>query len=167
MAGNLTFQLVVAATRSWGIGRGGTLPWRLPKDMACFKDLTCLTKDPTKRNAVIMGRTTWESIPEKFRPLPGRVNVVLSRSMASDENSSSLANALAPDGRHVKAEGVHYFPGLESALEFLGGDSVRAGIEHVFVIGGGMVYRYIAWLNSSHHHLCFRRGSVDGSQRRR
>lgn len=145
MAENLTFQLVVAATRSWGIGRGKTLPWRLPKDMAFFKDLTSLTKDPTKRNAVIMGRTTWESIPEKFRPLPGRVNVVLSRSIASDENSSSLANGLKHDGQHVKAEGVHYFPDLESALEFLGGASVRAGIEHVFVIGGGMVYRYTPW----------------------
>lgn len=58
--------------------------------MAYFKDITSRTYDPTKQNAVIMGRKTWESIPSKFRPLPGRLNVVLSRS--GDENSSARCN---------------------------------------------------------------------------
>lgn len=58
--------------------------------MAYFKDITSRTHDPTKQNAVIMGRKTWESIPSKFRPLPGRLNVVLSRS--GDENSSARCN---------------------------------------------------------------------------
>ncbi len=71
------FALVVAATKSWGIGRQGVLPWRLPADMAFFRKLTSCTTDPNKRNAVIMGRKTWESIPLKFKPLPQRTNIVL------------------------------------------------------------------------------------------
>ncbi len=76
------FHVVVAATKDMGIGKDGGLPWRLPGEMAYFKQLTASVGDPTSeaRNAVIMGRKTWESLPGKFRPLPGRVNVVLSRS---------------------------------------------------------------------------------------
>ena len=73
------FQLVVACTRQWGIGKAGTMPWKLKLDVAYFKALTTRTADPQKQNAVIMGRKTWESIPTKFRPLAGRINVVLSR----------------------------------------------------------------------------------------
>ena len=74
------FQVVVAATKDeMGIGFEGGLPWRLPKDMAYFKAVTAQVSEPGTRNAVIMGRKTWESIPSKFRPLPGRLNVVLSR----------------------------------------------------------------------------------------
>jgi dihydrofolate reductase/thymidylate synthase len=73
-------KVIVAATASGGIGRGGTLPWRIPADMAFFKATTLATSAPGKQNAVIMGRKTWASIPAKFRPLPGRLNVVLSTS---------------------------------------------------------------------------------------
>lgn len=78
-----TVDIVVAATRAGGIGIGGALPWQLPSDMAFFKSLTMKTQDPAKQNAVIMGRKTWSSIPPKFRPLKGRVNVVLSTSVAT------------------------------------------------------------------------------------
>ena len=66
-----SFEIVVAATASnFGIGKLGGLPWKLPGDMAFFKTLTTTTIDNKKQNAVIMGRKTWESLPEKFRPLP-------------------------------------------------------------------------------------------------
>jgi dihydrofolate reductase len=72
------FSVIVAATTSGGIGKDGNLPWRLSKDMQYFKAVT--TRSPEgKRNAVIMGRKTWESIPAKFRPLPDRINVVITR----------------------------------------------------------------------------------------
>jgi hypothetical protein len=75
---------IVACTRDGGIGKEGTLPWKLPGDMAYFKRVTLDTEDvPGARNAVIMGRKTWESIPNSFRPLPGRLNVVLSRNPKS------------------------------------------------------------------------------------
>ena len=92
-AEQLTFQLVVAATRKLGIGKHGSMPWKLPGDMAYFKELTSKTADSSKQNAVIMGRKTWESIPLKFRPLPGRINVVLTRNAAGHENSSALSNS--------------------------------------------------------------------------
>lgn len=62
--------LVWAQSRDGVIGRGGTLPWRVPEDMAFFRALTT-------GGTVVMGRRTWESLPPRFRPLPGRRNVVL------------------------------------------------------------------------------------------
>lgn len=70
--------LIVAATVSNGIGQSSRLPWRLPQEMAYFARVTSNTPEGTK-NAVVMGRKTWESIPPKFRPLRDRVNVVISR----------------------------------------------------------------------------------------
>ena len=65
------FVVIVAATAaSFGIGRLGELPWKLPGDMALFKKLTTTSRHVSKKNAVIMGRKTWESLPKKFRPLP-------------------------------------------------------------------------------------------------
>ena len=70
--------LIVAATTKNGIGRGGTMPWHIPKDLAYFSRVT--TSAPIgQANAVLMGRKTWESIPNKFRPLKKRINIVLSR----------------------------------------------------------------------------------------
>ena len=75
-----TFSVIVAACKqTHGIGVGGQLPWSLRGDMQFFKQLTRSTQDPLKRNAVVMGRKTWQSIPERFRPLDDRLNVVLSR----------------------------------------------------------------------------------------
>ncbi|KAL6312605.1 hypothetical protein AAG906_006755 [Vitis piasezkii] len=96
-----TYQVVVAATRDIGIGKDEKLPWRLPSDMKIFKDITMTVSDTVKKNAVIMGRKTWESIPLEHRPLPGRLNVVLTCSgsfdIATAENvviCGSMASAL-------------------------------------------------------------------------
>jgi dihydrofolate reductase len=65
-------SLIWAQSTSGVIGRDGGIPWRLPEDMARFKELTV-------GHAVVMGRLTWESLPPRFRPLPGRRNVVVTR----------------------------------------------------------------------------------------
>ena len=57
------------------IGKGNGLPWRISSDMARFKRLT----EADGFNSVVMGRRTWESLPDRFRPLPERVNIVMSR----------------------------------------------------------------------------------------
>ena len=84
----LSLTIIAAVTRKNGLGVNGTLPWKLPKEMAHFRKATSAlgsiptgSSDPSKQamNAVIMGRKTWESIPIKFRPLKGRINVVVSR----------------------------------------------------------------------------------------
>jgi dihydrofolate reductase len=112
------FAIVVACDEAHGIGKGGGLPWKLPGEMAYFKRITSEAAQG-KQNAVIMGRTTFESIPQRFRPLPSRFNVVLSRDEA------------------YEAQGAQTALSLESALGML---SARDDIDRVFVIGGGQVY---------------------------
>jgi len=82
---------VAAVARGGVIGRRGAIPWRIPEDMARFRERTT-------GHAVVMGRKTWDSLPERFRPLPGRRNVVVTRDVAwhvdGAERAGSLADAL-------------------------------------------------------------------------
>ncbi|KAL4271886.1 hypothetical protein GQ457_13G007530 [Hibiscus cannabinus] len=121
-----TYQVVVAATKDMGIGKDGKLPWKLPSDLKFFKDVTLTTSDSGKKNAVIMGRKTWESIPLQHRPLPGRLNVVLTRSGSFDI---------------ATAENVVICGSMSSALELLAASPYCLSIEKVFVIGGGQIFR--------------------------
>ncbi|KAJ4957444.1 hypothetical protein NE237_024555 [Protea cynaroides] len=121
-----TYQVVVAATQSMGIGKDGKLPWRLPSDLKFFKEVTTTTSDPLKKNAVIMGRKTWESIPLEYRPLPGRLNIVLTRSGSFDI---------------ATAENVIICGSMTSALELLAASPYCLSIERVFLIGGGQIFK--------------------------
>jgi len=80
--------LVWAQARDGVIGRDGTLPWQLPEDMAHFRALTT-------GGTVVMGRRTWESLPPKFRPLPGRRNVVLTSQPSYDAPGAEIVTSLA------------------------------------------------------------------------
>lgn len=104
--------LVAAVAKNRVIGKGNNLVWRNKEDMARFK---AITSGPDK--TVLMGRKTWESIPEKFRPLPGRKNVVITRS----------AEYKVPDE-------VICFDDLETALVVFGKQT------DLYVIGGGEIY---------------------------
>ncbi|CAM9458593.1 unnamed protein product, partial [Ectocarpus fasciculatus] len=110
-----------------GIGKNGAIPWKLPGDLACFKRITCDTKmsDATLRNAVIMGRKTWESIPTKHRPLPNRLNVVLSR------NENLRGELSIPSSTMICSS-------LGEAVSQLSQDETVA---RVFIIGGASIYR--------------------------
>ncbi|MFT7623047.1 MAG: dihydrofolate reductase [Myxococcota bacterium] len=114
------FDMVVAADQTGGIGVKGDLPWRLKGDMARFVRLTKTRPEgETRPNAVLMGRKTWDSIPARFRPLRGRLNIVISRNPALD-----------------LPQGVLLADSLETAL--------RLGAEHSahsWLIGGAMIYR--------------------------
>lgn len=89
-------NLIWAQTDMGVIGSGNTIPWHLPEDQKHFRALT-------KGHAVIMGRRTWESLPEQYRPLPGRTNIVITRQEGLElpgalvANSLDAAIALVPD----------------------------------------------------------------------
>ena len=93
-----TVGLIWAQSASGVIGRAGAIPWRLPEDLARFKDLTL-------GHTVVMGRRTWESLPAGVRPFPGRRNVVLTRQagyMAEGADvMCSLDDALSGDDAWV------------------------------------------------------------------
>lgn len=123
------FAVIVAATASTlGIGKNGDLPWKLAGDMAFFKRQTLETTAPSKKNVVIMGRKTWESLPVKFRPLSQRINVVLSR------NPSIREELNLPDSVVVANS-------LEAALSKLSSDELKDEVDHIYVIGGESIYR--------------------------
>ncbi len=105
----MRLSLVAAVARNGVIGRDGGLPWRLPEDMAHFREVTI-------GHPVVMGRRTWESLPDRFRPLPGRRNVVLTRDPG------------------WTADGAERSGSLEDALRLLAGES------RVSVIGGGELF---------------------------
>ena len=109
--------LVWAQTSGGVIGKDGDMPWNLPEDMKHFTRLT--TGHP-----VIMGRKTWLSFPEKYRPLPGRTNIVITR----QKNW----------GDSPEAEGAVVVPSLDDAL--LESQFVDGG-ETVWILGGGEVFR--------------------------
>ncbi len=119
-------SLIAAATTDGAIGFKGGLPWsRNRADMAAFKDITMKVTDPTKVNALIMGRATFESLPNG-RPLPGRVNIVLSKKTSqrcqAENNTKRLVFVESP----------------QAALAYV---RDTAYIENTFVIGGAQVYR--------------------------
>jgi dihydrofolate reductase len=99
--------LVWAQARDGVIGADGGLPWHLPEDLALFRRLTM-------GSTVVMGRRTWESLPERFRPLPGRTNVVLT----SDPHWSAVGAQRAASVEQVLAE--------HASIWVIGGGSVYA-----------------------------------------
>ena len=88
----MNINMIFARSANGVIGRDGVMPWHLPEDLAHFKKLTL-------GSPVIMGRKTWDSIPVKFRPLPGRTNVVVTRQpnwqAPGAQTAGSLNDALA------------------------------------------------------------------------
>ncbi|MDE2440097.1 MAG: dihydrofolate reductase [Betaproteobacteria bacterium] len=102
--------IIAAVAKNRVIGKNNTLIWNIPADMAHFKALTA-------GQTVIMGRKTWESLPPRFRPLPGRRNIVISRQADYAAPGAELANSLDAALRQSSAS------------------------ETAFIIGGEQIYR--------------------------
>ena len=83
----MPLHMIYARARNGVIGKQGQLPWHLPEDLAHFKRTTL-------GQPVVMGRVTWESLPEKFRPLPGRTNVVVSRQTSFKATGAQVVSSL-------------------------------------------------------------------------
>ncbi len=105
----MTVALIWAEARGGVIGRDGAIPWHLPEDIARFRALT-------SGEVVIMGRRTWDSIPARFRPLPDRRNIVVTRRAGWSAQGAEVVHALDV--------------GLFAALP-----------ESVWIMGGGEIYR--------------------------
>ena len=101
--------LIWAQARGGVIGAGGGMPWHVPEDLAPFKEMPSGTP-------VIMGLRTWDSLPERFRPLPGRENIVITRS------------------QDWSAEGARRVAGIAEAVR---------GQERVWIIGGAEIFRQV------------------------
>ncbi|XP_001630551.2 dihydrofolate reductase isoform X1 [Nematostella vectensis] len=117
------FSCIVAMDLKRGIGKNNDLPWKIRGDMKFFTEKTSEVKTEGKQNAVIMGRKVWESIPEKFRPLKGRLNIVLSRTLSEPPQGAQLCRS------------------FEQALTILSTDPYTEKIENVFVCGGSALYK--------------------------
>ena len=116
------FSIIVAVDANFGIGKDGVLPWHLSSDLKRVKEITTKTTAADKRNVVIMGRKTWESLPERFKPLPDRINLVLSR----NEELTLPSDVLKENS-------------LEGAFELLE-KKYKNFYEKVFVFGGAKVF---------------------------
>ena len=84
----MKLHLIFARAANGVIGRSGGLPWHLPEDLAHFKRITM-------GRPVIMGRKTWDALPSRFRPLPGRRNIVITRQPDWQADGAERANSLA------------------------------------------------------------------------
>ena len=108
----MTISIIVAVSENNVIGRNNNLPWHLPADMKFFKE-------KTTGHCIITGRKNYESIPEKFRPLPNRTNIVITR----QENYS--------------APGAIVVSSIEQAIE----KAKQTGDTEIFIIGGADIYK--------------------------
>lgn len=107
------YNIILAIDEKGGIGKDGGIPWKSPEDMKYFKETT-------QGHAVVMGRKTYESLPPRTRPLPDRLNIVLSHSVGEGEGFITQWNL---------------FDALETAI--------RQGHEKSFIIGGASVYNEV------------------------
>lgn len=113
------FSIIVATDVGNGIGVKNRLPWSIRSDLEFFKTMTSWAP-PEKYNVVIMGRNTYESLPKSVRPLPGRMNVVITQN------------------RNYPSHNISCFPSLEQALSHI---SLDRTVHRVFVIGGTQLYQ--------------------------
>lgn len=121
--------MIVACDDNFAIGHKNALPWCIPEDLIRFKKITTSVKDSSKQNMMVMGKNTWNSLPQ--RPLPKRINMVIS-------SAQPLVNSCEQQIRQCTS--------LESAIRNANKDK---SIESIFIIGGSSIYNYAIL-----HRLC-------------
>ncbi len=123
------FKVIVAYDWNRGIGKDNKLPWYIREDIEYFKKLSTETNNKNKKNVVIMGRKTYESIPQKFRPLSDRINIVLSKTMEQSENIENLV----------------ILDSIDKVLKYI--HKNKKIIESSYVIGGQSIYEQFFSMN--------------------
>lgn len=125
---NIKINLILAVDDKNGIGKNNDLAWRIKSDMSYFKNITSKTTDLAKMNAVVMWRKTRESIPSKFRPLPDRINCILTRNIKHDDIGSKIDDF------------VLYFNSIDHCLSEL---ESKENVENIFIIGWANLYNQL------------------------
>ena len=124
----MKFSIILAVDEKNGIWRNNELAWKLSADMKYFKKITTKTTDLAKMNAVIMWRKTRISIPSKYRPLPDRINCILTRSIKNDDIWSPIDDFTL------------YFNSLDHCLSEL---ESKDNVENIFIIGWANLYNQV------------------------
>ena len=121
-------SIIVAMTEDRVIGEGGMIPWHIAEDMKLFKTLTT-------GGTVIMGKTTWLSLPEPFRPLPGRANIIVSTTLGEQAGAKVCRS-------------------VDEAI-----NEAKKNNNEIYCMGGGRLYSamvpladtmYISWVKSTY-----------------
>ena len=152
----MSVKLIVAMCKNNGIGLDNKIPWRISEDMSYFFKKTSgeytRINDTTKKNAVIMGRNTWESLPKKYKPLPNRFNIVLTR---------NVQRLIALEHQDVDKHNIEYVSSVDEAMDLCygrreKGEKGEKGIKieytitsqfssckfnDIWIIGGSSVYQ--------------------------
>ena len=127
---------IAAMAQNRVIGRDNTLIWHIPADLKHFKKMTM-------GKPIIMGRKSYESIG---KPLPGRANIVVSRSFENKLPTESTSHfkameSVAPDIYKETDEGPFLHTSLETAITYAKLKALNAGLDEVFITGGGEIYK--------------------------
>ena len=130
------YKMIAALCRSGGIGFQGTLPWpKLARDMRFFAEMTSSTDTPYN-SAVIMGRKTWDSLPDTSKPLKYRDNIIISnRKFTSGDDAVVVAGA-------TRNPCIHYIPHINQIKES------TADYDVAWIIGGASIYEQVIYSNT-------------------
>lgn len=145
MTMTMTINMIVAVDEKGGIGKNNTLPWHLPDDLKRFAKLT----KGNGNNAIIMGRKTYESIG---KPLPGRVNIVMSQTMTPD----TMDNDTIGNSNSNSNSNFYVFSSKNDVIQFC----KNQNFDMIWVIGGSSIYKEfindITYLYLTEIHLDFK-----------
>lgn len=120
LSDSLTLHAIVATDENRVIGNKGELPWHLPEDLKYFSQ-------QTKGHTVLMGRKTYDSLPERYKPLPGRLNIVISRN----------------EPLTAPPQGVLYFKSPEDFFQAVETQKIKLESPKIWLIGGAQLYKQL------------------------
>ena len=124
----MKFSIILAVDDKNWLWKNNDLAWKISADLKYFKNITSSTTDLAKMNAIIMWRKTRESISSKYRPLPQRLNCILTRGIKNDDIGSPIDDF------------VLYFNSLERCLSEL---ESKENVENIFIIGWANLYNQV------------------------
>jgi dihydrofolate reductase len=129
-------SIIVASTDDGIIGIDNEIPWYIPDDFKYFKNITSgvdeMNELPIYKNIVIMGKNTWESIPNKYKPLKDRINIIISSTLVLEE----------------KLDNVYIYESFDRVFKFI----KTIAYNEIFIIGGEQIYKLA--LSDKYKHLC-------------